>query len=130
MSTASSVFSRGGSELPFAVSARGAWVTDAMGRQYLDAAGGAITVGIGHGDPAVAAAMASQASSLDWVHASAFTTDPVEAYSAAVAALVPMELARVFPVSGGAEAMETALKMARAYHLARGEPERSVIIAR
>lgn len=105
-------------------------MTDAMGQLYLDAAGGAITVGIGHGDPAVAAAMAAQASTLDWVHASAFTTDSLETYAAAIAAVVPMDLARVFPVSGGSEAMESALKMARAYHLARGEPERSVIIAR
>ncbi len=74
--------------------------------------------------------MAAQVSSVDWVHASAFTTDPVERYAEAVAGLVPMDGARVFPVSGGSEAMESALKMARAYHLARSEPERSVVIAR
>ena len=116
--------------MPIAVSAKGSWITDATGKQYLDGAGGAITVGIGHGDPAVAAVIAAQASTLDWVHATAFTTDPVEAYAGAIARLVPMDEARVFPVSGGSEATETALKMARAYHLARGEPERSIIIAR
>jgi adenosylmethionine-8-amino-7-oxononanoate aminotransferase len=97
---------------------------------YLDAAGGAIVVGIGHGDPDVAAVMTAQASALDWVHASAFATEPVEQYAAAVASLVPMDRARVFPVSGGSEAMESALKMARAFHLARGEGERTIIIAR
>jgi adenosylmethionine-8-amino-7-oxononanoate aminotransferase len=112
-----------------AVSAAGAWITDADGKQYLDAAGGAIASLIGHGDPGVAAAMAAQAETLEWAHASVFTTGPVEEYAAAVAALVPMDEARVFPVSGGSEAIETALKMARAYHLARGE-DRSVVIAR
>jgi adenosylmethionine-8-amino-7-oxononanoate aminotransferase len=130
VSAESSVFSRASGDAPLAVSARGAWVTDASGKLYLDAAGGAITVGIGHGDPSVAAAMASQASALDWVHASAFTTEPVESYAREIAGLVPMDRARVFPVSGGSEAMETALKIARSYYLARGEPERSVIIAR
>jgi adenosylmethionine-8-amino-7-oxononanoate aminotransferase len=74
--------------------------------------------------------MAAQTTTLEWVHASAFTTDPLERYAESVAGLVPMDRARVFPVSGGSEAMESALKMARAYHLARGEPERSVVIAR
>ena len=115
---------------PTAVSASGAWITDSDGNRYLDAAGGAIASVIGHGDPTVAEAMAVQARTVDWVHASAFTTDPVERYADTVAALAPMDRARVFPVSGGSEAMESALKMARAYHLARGEPERSVIIAR
>jgi adenosylmethionine-8-amino-7-oxononanoate aminotransferase len=125
----SSVFARGRKQPPMAVSAAGAWITDADGKQYLDAAGGAIASLIGHGDPGVAAAMAAQAETLEWAHASVFTTGPVEEYAAAVAALVPMDEARVFPVSGGSEAIETALKMARAYHLARGE-DRSVVIAR
>lgn len=115
---------------PTAVSASGSWVTDSEGNQYLDAAGGAIASVIGHGDATVAGAMAAQTTTLEWVHASAFTTDPLERYAESVASLVPMDRARVFPVSGGSEAMESALKMARAYHLARGEPERSVVIAR
>ncbi len=126
----SSVFSRGRGPLPTAVSARGSWITDSAGKTYLDAAGGAIAVGIGHGDEEVAAVMASQAAALDWVHASAFTTEPVEAYAEALAGLAPVVGARVFPVSGGSEAVESALKMARAYHLARREPDRTVIIAR
>ncbi|MDP9145244.1 MAG: aspartate aminotransferase family protein [Actinomycetota bacterium] len=124
------MFSRGKVELPTAVSADGAWITDAAGRMYLDAAGGAIVVGIGHGDSDVAEAMSSQTLALDWVHASAFTTEPVEEYAEALAGLVPMDDARVFPVSGGSEATESALKMARAYHLARGDEARTVVIAR
>ncbi len=125
----SSVFSRGVG-LPTAVSASGAWITDRDGKQYLDAAGGAIVVGIGHGDAGIAEAVSAQMAKLSYVHGSAFTTDAMEAYAAEVVALVPMGEARVYPVSGGSEAMETALKMARAYHLAAGRPERSVIIAR
>ena len=121
MNPSSSVFTRSHLPRPTAVSASGAWITDADGNKYLDAAGGAIASVIGHGDPTVAEAMVAQTRSVDWVHASAFTTDPVERYAEAVAGLVPMDQARVFPVSGGSEAMESALKMARAYHLARGE---------
>jgi hypothetical protein len=130
MSASSSVFTRSHVPRPTAVSASGSWVTDSEGNQYLDAAGGAIASVIGHGDATVAGAMAAQTTTLEWVHASAFTTDPLERYAESVASLVPMDRARVFPVSGGSEAMESALKMARAYHLARGEPERSVVIAR
>jgi len=130
MSATSSVFARSQQLRPTAVTASGAWIIDADGNQYLDAAGGAIASVIGHGDAAVAEAIAVQTRTVDWVHASAFTTDAVERYADAVAGLAPMDRARVFPVSGGSEAMESALKMARAYHLACGEPDRSVIIAR
>ncbi len=126
----SSVFHRGSGSLPTATTASGSWVTDAEGKPYLDAAGGAIVVGIGHGVPEVAEAMAAQAGNLAYVHGSAFTTEPLEAYASELAAIVPMDRARVFPVSGGSEAMESALKMARAYHLAKNRPERAVIIAR
>ena len=126
----SSVFHRGAGTLPVAATASGSWITDADGKQYLDAAGGAIVVGIGHGAPEIVGAMATQAATLAYVHGSAFTTEPLEAYASELAAIVPMDGARVFPVSGGSEAMESALKMARAYHLAKNRPERSVIIAR
>jgi adenosylmethionine-8-amino-7-oxononanoate aminotransferase len=126
----SSVFHRGAGDLPIATAARGSWITDVDNKQYLDAAGGAIAVGIGHGVPELAEAMATQAAKLAYVHGSAFTSEPLEAYASEVAAIVPLEGARVFPVSGGSEAMESALKMARAYHLAKGRPKRTVIIAR
>jgi adenosylmethionine-8-amino-7-oxononanoate aminotransferase len=125
----SSVFRRA-TDPPVAVRAEGVWVEDAAGRRYLDAAGGAIVGGIGHGDQVVAAAMAEQARRLAYVHGSAFTTEVLESYAAELAAVVPMPRARVFPVSGGSEAVETALKLARSYHLARGEGERQVIVAR
>jgi adenosylmethionine-8-amino-7-oxononanoate aminotransferase len=117
-------------KLPTAVAAEGVWVTDADGKRYLDGAGGAIVVNVGHGDRAVIEAIAQQLARTQYVHGTMFTTETVEVYAREVAALLPMDGARIYPVSGGSEAVETALKMARAYHLARSDPERSVVIAR
>ncbi|MBI4260159.1 MAG: aspartate aminotransferase family protein [Actinobacteria bacterium] len=119
-----------GTALPTAVRGRGAWIEDSDGNRYLDGAGGALVVNVGHGDGEVAAAIAEQAGRLAYVHGTAFTTEAVEAYAGELAPLLPMEEPRVYPVSGGSEAVETALKLARAYHLARGETDRSVIVAR
>jgi adenosylmethionine-8-amino-7-oxononanoate aminotransferase len=115
---------------PVAVEARDSTIRDAAGRVYLDAAGGAIVVNVGHGRASVAAAMAAQAGRLAYAHGSAFTTEPVEAYAVEVAAVLPVDEPAIYPVSGGSEAVETALKLARAYHLARGEADREVVIAR
>ncbi|HEY7399525.1 MAG TPA: aminotransferase class III-fold pyridoxal phosphate-dependent enzyme [Actinomycetota bacterium] len=117
-------------ELPTAVSAEGVWITAADGTRYLDGAGGAIVVNVGHGDRAVTGAIADQLAKTQYVHGTMFTTEAVEAYAEEVAPLLPIEGARIYPVSGGSEAVETALKMARAYHLARGEAGRNVVIAR
>ena len=62
--------------------------------------------------------------------ARAFTTEPLEAYAAAVADVLPVDDPAIYPVSGGSEAIETALKLARIYHLARGEPDRELLISR
>jgi hypothetical protein len=117
-------------ELPTAVAAEGAWITDADGKRYLDAAGGAIVVSLGHGDPELIRAATEQLGRTQYVHGTAFTTEAVEAYASEVADVLPVDDARVYPVSGGSEAVETAIKMARAYHLARKEPSRTTLIAR
>ncbi len=119
-----------GRRLPVAARASGATIWDAEGRVYLDAAGGAVVVGIGHGRSEVAAVMAAQAGRVAYAHGTMFTTEALEAYVADLATILPVEAPAVYPVSGGSEAIETALKMARAYHLARGEPTRDVVIAR
>lgn len=116
--------------LPVAVRASGAEIWDAEGRRYLDAAGGAIVVNIGHGRESVARVMAEQAGRIAYAHGSAFTSEPLEAYAAEVGPLLPLDEPAIYPVSGGSEAIETALKMARAYHIARGEPERQIVIGR
>jgi adenosylmethionine-8-amino-7-oxononanoate aminotransferase len=124
----SHVFGRG-SGLPRVAMARGCQVWDTDGRRYLDAAGGAVVVGIGHGDPSVVAAISTQAAEVAYAHGTMFTSDALEAYAGELARIVPVDDARVYPVSGGSEAIETALKMARAYHLARGE-DRHLVLAR
>ena len=119
-----------GRRLPVAVRAKGATIWDADGRAYLDGAGGAVVVGIGHGRAEIAATMAAQAERVAYAHGTAFTTDALEAYAAEIGALLPLDAPAIYPVSGGSEAVETALKMARSYHLARGEQGRDVVIAR
>ena len=116
--------------LPRAVRAEGVWVQDAEGRRYLDGAGGAIVVGVGHGDRALVDAMAEQSARTSYVHGTAFTTEAVESYADALAPLLPMDDPRIYPVSGGSEAVETAIKLARTYHLARGEDSRIAVIGR
>jgi adenosylmethionine-8-amino-7-oxononanoate aminotransferase len=113
-----------------ATSASASTIVAADGRSYLDAAGGAIVVNVGHGRAEIATAMADQAGRLAYAHGSAFTTEPVEAYAAEIGPLLPLDDPAIYPVSGGSEAIETALKLARAYHLARGETDRLTVIAR
>jgi adenosylmethionine-8-amino-7-oxononanoate aminotransferase len=125
------VFRRSSSPDPaVAVSAHGSTIVDADGREYLDAAGGAIVVNVGHGRREIADAAADQAARLSYAHGSAFTTEPLERYAAEVGPHLPVDDPYLYPVSGGSEAIETALKLARATHLARGEADRLVVFAR
>jgi adenosylmethionine-8-amino-7-oxononanoate aminotransferase len=129
--TASRVFGRvRDGSAPVAVRAAGATIWDADGRAYLDAAGGAVVVGIGHGRESVARVMADQAARLAYAHGTAFTSEPLEAYAAALAPHLPLDEPALYPVAGGSEAMESALKLVRAYHAARGDSERWIVIAR
>ncbi|HEY7132002.1 MAG TPA: aminotransferase class III-fold pyridoxal phosphate-dependent enzyme [Candidatus Limnocylindrales bacterium] len=117
-------------DLPVAVEARGATIRDAAGREYLDAAGGAIVVNVGHGRSSIARVLGEQLERLAYAHGSTFTTEPLEAYAAEIAQHLPVDDPAIYPVSGGSEAIETALKLARAYHLARGEADRWIVISR
>ena len=115
---------------PVAVRAEGSTIWDAEGRPYLDAAGGAVVVGVGHGRASVVQVMADQAGRLAFAHGSAFTNEPLERYAAALGPHLPLDEPWIYPVSGGSEAMDSALKLVRAYHLARGERDRWIVIAR
>ena len=117
-------------EPPIAIEAHGSTIEADDGRAYLDAAGGAIVVNVGHGRAEIAAVMAAQAGRLAYAHGSAFTTEPLEAYAREVAVHLPVDDPAIYPVSGGSEAIETALKLARAYHLARGETDRWIVFGR
>ena len=118
---------------PQAVRGEGCFVFTSDGRRYLDASGGAAVVTIGHGVESVARAMAEQASRLAYVHSSQFHTPVVETLARRLLALAPAgmrEGGRVYFTSGGSEATETAIKLARQYWLERGQPKRFRVISR
>ena len=119
---------------PVAVSGAGITLTDAQGRVYIDASGGAAVSCLGHGHPEVLAAMHAQIDTLAYAHTSFFTTEVAEELARVLIASAPAGLntpdAKVYFVSGGSEAMEAALKMARQYFVDKGEPGRTRFIAR
>jgi len=118
---------------PQAVRGEGCYLFTADGKRYLDAAGGAAVVTIGHGVAAIGRAMAEQASRLAFAHTSQFHTDVAERLAARLRALAPPEFrqaGRVYFTSGGSEATETSLKLARQYFVERGESSRTRIVSR
>lgn len=115
---------------PVAVGGEGPYLIDRDGRRYLDASGGAAVSCLGHGHPAVVDAIKQQVDRLAFAHSAFFTNETSEALAEHLITRAPGELARVYFVSGGSEANETALKLARQYHLERGESERHRFIAR
>ena len=117
-------------EPPLAVGGEGCWLIDASGRRYLDASGGAAVSCLGHGHPAVIAAIQAQAARLAYAHTSFFSNEPMEQLADFLVARAPGDLGRVYFVSGGSEAVEAALKIARQTFVERGEPGRRFFIAR
>lgn len=125
------VFHRTTSEsLPLAVAGEGIFLTDAEGRRYVDACGGAAVSCLGHGHPAVVAAMDAQARRVEYIHTGFFTTEAAEELAASIAEMSPGTLDRVWYTGSGSEAVEAALKLARQYHLERGDSGRCRVIAR
>lgn len=116
---------------PAVAQADGLWVTDSDGRRYLDAvSGGAAVSAIGHRDERVRDAILRQLDAVSYAHGSFFTSEPAEELAAYLAGKAPAGLSKVVFCSGGSEAVETALKLARQYWVERGEPGRGKIIAR
>ncbi len=108
----------------------GIYLWDSTGQRYLDGSSGALVVNIGHGRREVVDAMAAQAGRVAFAHTMRFTSDVQEQLGALIAArLAPVPYYTYF-VSGGSEAIESAIKLARQYHLERGEPRRTKIMAR
>ncbi len=116
--------------LPFAVSGRGVTITDRDGREYIDASGGAAVSCLGHGHPDVIAAMHAQIDRIAYAHTGFFTTEVAEELASTLVADAPQGIGYVYMVSGGSEAVEAALKLARQYFVETGEPQRSKFIAR
>lgn len=110
--------------------AQGAYIFDAQGKPYLDACGGAAVSCLGHAHPDVLAAMHRQIDRLAYAHTSFFTSDAVEQLAEHLTRTAPGELNYAYFVSGGSEAVETALKMARQYFVEIGQPSRTRFIAR
>ncbi|CUH64116.1 Adenosylmethionine-8-amino-7-oxononanoate aminotransferase [Thalassovita gelatinovora] len=115
---------------PVAVRGEGCYLIDSEGKRYFDGSGGAAVSCLGHGDAGVTAAIKDQLDRLAFAHTSFFTSEPAEALAELLIQHAPGDLSRVYFVSGGSEAVEAALKLARQYYVEIDQPERSRIIAR
>jgi adenosylmethionine-8-amino-7-oxononanoate aminotransferase len=115
---------------PIAAAGHGVWLVSADGRQVLDASGGAAVSCLGHGHARVVEAIRRQADTLAYAHSGFFSSAPAEELAEVLVGHEPGGLAYAFFVSGGSEAMEAALKLARQYFLEIGHSERSRFIAR
>jgi len=115
---------------PLALSGEGCYLFDASGKRYFDGSGGAAVSCLGHGDPEVIAAVKTQVEKLAFAHTGFFTSEPAEKLADLLIANAPGELDRVLFVSGGSEANEAAIKLARQYFVEKGETHRRFLIAR
>ena len=115
---------------PVAVAAEGVHIVDASGKRYLDACGGAAVSCLGHAHPEVLAAMHAQIDKLAYAHTAFFTSEASEALADQLARTAPRGLDQVYVVSGGSEAIESALKLARQHFVEIGEPERTTFVGR
>ena len=120
-------------EYPIAVRGDGCWIIDQSGRRFLDASGQAAVVNIGHGVPEIGRAMAEQSSQLAFAHTTQFHSAPAEKLAQRLLALAPPNFrsgGRVYFTSGGSEATETAIKLARQFHLESGQSSRYRVVSR
>ncbi|MFT5340826.1 MAG: adenosylmethionine-8-amino-7-oxononanoate aminotransferase [Paracoccaceae bacterium] len=118
------------SQPPVAARGQGVYLYDTDGKQYFDGSGGAAVSCLGHGDADVIAAIQKQAEVLAYAHTSFFTSEIAETLAGKIVASASKPLERVYFVSGGSEAVESALKLARQYFIEIGQPKRHRIIAR
>src|SRR5215212_1145982 len=115
--TTGHLFKRSTQPLPRVVRAEGVWIETADGRRYLDGSAGALVASVGHGVREVVEAQARQAGAAAYVHGTHFGVPAQEELASRLAALAPGDLDRVYPVSGGSEANESAIKFARQVQL-------------
>ena len=115
---------------PVAVRGEGVYLYDSSGKRYLDGSSGAAVSSLGHSDPQVAAAVREQLADLAFAHTGFFTSEAAEELARLLVAKAPAGIGRAYLVSGGSEAVEASLKLARQYFLEIGQPERRRVIAR
>jgi adenosylmethionine-8-amino-7-oxononanoate aminotransferase len=115
---------------PVAAGGRGIFLIDAKGNEYIDASGGAAVSCLGHGDQEVIQAIKEQAELLAFAHTGFFSSEPAEELADLLIEQAPPNFGKVYFVSGGSEAIEASLKLARQYHIENGEPKRCKFIAR
>ena len=109
---------------------KGVYVWDTSGERYLDGSGGPLCVSVGHATDEIIDKMKLQAQKISFVHATHGTTEAVESFARKVVEMCPKNLTKVLPCSGGSEAMESAIKLARQYFLEKGETSRYKVISR
>ena len=117
-------------ELPVVASGEGMFLVDTTGKRYLDACGGAAVSCLGHGNRALVDAVKQQVDQIAYAHTSFFTSSPAETLASRLVDLAPGDIDKVYFVSGGSEAVEAAIKLARQYHVEQGNDKRTEIIAR
>ncbi len=134
MPTSSGLFPRNFNKtFPIASRGEGCWIVTEDGRRFLDASGQAAVVSIGHGVPEIGHAMAEQSSKIAFAHTSQFHTAPAEKLAARLLAMAPPNFrkgGRVYFTSGGSEATETAIKLARQFHIENGQQNRYRVLSR
>jgi len=118
------------SDLPTAVGSDGCFLIDHTGKRYFDGSGGAAVSCLGHSNARVTQAIKDQVDKLAFAHTGFFTSDPAEDLADLLIEHAPGDLDRVYFVSGGSEAVEAAIKLARQFHVENGEPQREHVIAR
>lgn len=116
--------------LPTVVHAEGIHVRDSDGKTYIDACGGAAVSCLGHGHPRLREALLAQLDTVAYMHTGFFTSEAAEALASRLVADAPAGMSHAIVLNSGSEAVEASLKMARQYHVERGEPQRRHIIAR
>ncbi|GMK57187.1 hypothetical protein CspeluHIS016_0400210 [Cutaneotrichosporon spelunceum] len=114
--------------MPMATHALGNYLYMSDGSRVLDASGGAAVVSVGHGVPEITTAVSKQVSTLPYVSSAVFALEPAEELARKMCAEAGM--ARAIFLSGGSEAVESAIKLCRQYHIENGEPDRVNFIAR
>ena len=116
--------------LPVAQASAGVYISDKQGNRYLDACGGAAVSCLGHGHPRVIESIKHQLDTMAYAHSGFFTSETSEQLAQFLAQRAPENIEHVYFLSGGSEAVEAALKMARQYFLELGQPSKQKFIAR